>query len=313
MTKTIVAFGEALWDLLPTGPQLGGAPCNFAFRARELGSRAVLVTRLGRDELGRKAHDRLSALGMDISQVQWDERRPTGTVDVLVDKSGSPDFTIHRDVAYDFIEASTGLRALARVADCIAFGTLTQRSDTSRGALQFLLKESGETVRFLDINLRKDCYTDGTVLWSIQHSDVLKLNEGEVDILRDTLGLKVTGICEFCDALVSRYAPAYCVVTLGERGVYAASRKGERVHVPGYKIDVVDTCGAGDALSAGFVHGLLAGKPLVECCALGNILGSIVAGQPGATTPIPRGMIEDFGRQGRDRIGEPSLDRFRSV
>lgn len=312
MTKTILAFGETLWDLLPTGPQLGGAPCNFAYRLQELGDHALLVTRLGRDDLGRKANEKLSALGMDLSQVQWDDQRPTGTVDVFLDKSGIPDFTIHRDVAYDFIDSTRALQAAARVADCIAFGTLTQRSDTSRGTLQLLLRESGDTVRFLDINLRKDCYSAGTALWSLQHADIVKLNEGEVEFLRETLGLTASGLVEFCDVLVNRYSPAYCVVTLGERGVYAASRKSDRVYVPGYEVEVIDTCGSGDALSAGFVHGLLGGKSLAECCSLGNTLGSIVAGQPGATTPINPTSIEQYRLSDRKRIGEPSLDRFRA-
>src|SRR5262245_54023321 len=133
--KTILAFGETLWDLLPTGPVLGGAPCNFAYRVNSLGDRAILVTRLGRDDLGKKAFEKLQQLGMDTSFVQWDDEHPTGTVPVTVDDKGVPDFTITPNVAYDHLELTDELRRLASTVDCIYFGTLIQRSADSRRSL----------------------------------------------------------------------------------------------------------------------------------------------------------------------------------
>src|SRR5262250_2640973 len=111
--KTVVSFGETLWDLLPTGPVLGGAPCNLAFRINSLGERGVVVTRLGRDDLGRRAFDLLAGQGMETRQIQWDDAHATGTVPVQVDSKGVPDFTILKDVAYDYIEPSDELLALA--------------------------------------------------------------------------------------------------------------------------------------------------------------------------------------------------------
>src|SRR5205814_7800287 len=130
--KTVLSFGETLWDLLPAGPLLGGAPCNLAYRINSLGERGILVTRLGRDDLGRKASESLATLGMDARYVQWDDAHPTGTVPVTVDARGVPDFTILKDVAYDYIEPTDDLLKLASGADCLCFGSLSQRSERSR-------------------------------------------------------------------------------------------------------------------------------------------------------------------------------------
>src|SRR6185295_17145412 len=176
--KTILAFGETLWDLLPTGPVLGGAPCNFAYRVNSLGDRAILVTRLGRDELGRKAFERLRQLGLDTSFVQWDDARPTGTVPVTIDGKGVPDFTITPDVAYDYIEATDELRRVIPSVDCIYCGTLVQRSEPSRRALNDLLDAKRAPV-LLDLNLRKKCYTTTTIDESLKRATLVKLNETE--------------------------------------------------------------------------------------------------------------------------------------
>src|SRR5439155_8340756 len=132
------------WDLLPTGPVLGGAPCNFAYRVNSLGDRGILVTRLGRDELGKKAFGQLEALGMDTSFVQWDDKHPTGSVPVKIDSKGVPDFTIVKDVAYDHLQPADPK------ADAVCFGTLVQRSPASRRALRRLLAAAPEAVKLLD-------------------------------------------------------------------------------------------------------------------------------------------------------------------
>ena len=129
--RTVLAFGELLWDLLPDGMTLGGAPFNFAYRVNCLGDRGLIVSRLGRDDLGRQAVDKIVALGMAATFVQWDRRHPTGTVQVSFDPQGRPDYVIVPDVAYDRVEVSPGLLAAAREADCICFGTLSQRSATA--------------------------------------------------------------------------------------------------------------------------------------------------------------------------------------
>lgn len=308
--RTVVAFGEALWDLLPAGPVLGGAPCNFAYRAGSLGDRATIVTRLGRDDLGRRAHEELRALGMDPSFVQWDDHRPTGTVPVALDARGIPDFTILKDVAYDFIEWNEGLRDLAVRSDLVCFGTLVQRTPESRATLGRLLDAAAGAIRLLDINLRKECHTPATIEASLERADILKLNEDEAVYLRDLWGLPVEPLPLLAERLLKRGALSHCLVTLGERGALAVTARGERLYLPGYRVDLADTCGAGDAFTAGFVHALLRERPLGECLRLGGALGSLVAGRTGATAPIAPAEIEAFLQSGHDRIVDASLREY---
>ncbi len=135
MGFTIVAFGEALWDLLPTGPVLGGAPLNFAYRVNSLGHRSIIVSRLGKDDLGEKAREQIVTLGMDDTCLQWDDAYPTGTVEVYFDEDKNPDYTIIENVAYDYIESSANLENIVKSADCLCFGTLAQRNTVSRQTL----------------------------------------------------------------------------------------------------------------------------------------------------------------------------------
>ena len=148
MRKTVLAFGEILWDVFPTGRQLGGAPLNFASRLGPLGDRAVFVSRVGRDEEGEEALARMNELGIDPSLIQIDEQHPTGTVKVTVDDRGNPAFHILPGVAYDFIEPRTDMIDRARGADLIYFGTLVQRSAASRATLSTLLDQTSEKYAF---------------------------------------------------------------------------------------------------------------------------------------------------------------------
>ena len=305
--KTLLSFGETLWDLLPAGPVLGGAPCNLAYRVTEQGDRAILVTRLGRDDLGRKAHARLEELGMDASQVQWDATRPTGTVKVEVGPGGSPDFTISRDAAYDFIESSDELLGLAAEADALCFGTLCQRSKTSGETLRGMLDRCRSGVKFLDLNLRRECHTPESVDESLQRADVVKLNEEEAFALAKRYGLPKGKGSELGGALVRKFSLASCVVTLAERGA-AAFRANDHAWIPGYKVDVVDACGSGDAFSAGFLHAWLRGRTLREACMHGNALGALAARTRGATTPI--GSLENGSDSGPPPVN-PDVDGAR--
>ncbi len=285
--KTIVAFGETLWDLLPAGPALGGAPCNFAYRAASLGDRAVVVTRLGRDDLGKKAFDQLTALGMETGFVQWDDGRPTGTVPVVIDAKGIPDFRIVKDVAYDFIQP------VEIEADAVCFGSLVQRAPTSRRALCRLLGASRGAIKFLDINLRKECYSREILRDSLERADLVKLNDAEAVRLRELFGLRGKSAPAIAREVRRRWSLDVCVVTRGEKGAFAVTRD-EEVEVSGWKVDVVDTIGSGDAFSAAFLHGWLRGRSLEDCVFFGNALGALVARTKGAMTPISADEIRRF-------------------
>jgi len=291
--KTVLSFGETLWDLLPAGPLLGGAPCNLAYRVNSLGERGLVVTRLGRDDLGRKAAERLRDLGMDLRLVQWDERRPTGTVPVRVDAKGIPTFTILEDVAYDSIEATPELLEEASRADCVCFGTLVQRAPGSRETLRRVLEAAPRALKVLDLNLRRRCYTRETVEHSLKAADVLKLNDGEVRELAGMFGFPAATPQDGARECRRRWDLDACVVTLGERGAFGVTAR-EEAAVEGRPVDVVDTIGSGDAFAAAFVTGWLRGRPLEDCCAVGNALGALVARTAGATAPIAADEIKRF-------------------
>ena len=174
---TIVGLGELLWDLLPSGRQLGGAPANFAYFASLLGDRGVVASRVGNDDLGRQAASRLRQLGSSTEYLQCDPTHATGTVEVRVDSAGQPQFEIARPVAWDFLEWTAAWKKLAEEADAVCFGSLAQRSPASRKTiLQFLRSTQPNTLRVFDVNLRAPFYCREVLEASLQLSDVIKLN-----------------------------------------------------------------------------------------------------------------------------------------
>ncbi len=291
--KTVLSFGETLWDLLPAGPVLGGAPCNLAYRVNSLGERGVVVTRLGRDDLGRKAAEAIGALGMDPRGIQWDDAHATGTVPVSVDAKGIPEYTILENVAYDYIEPSDELRTLAAGADCLCFGSLCQRAERSRRTLLELLSAAPKALKFFDVNLRKGCYSKPVLERSFFKADLLKLNDGEALELGGMFGLSARTPEGIAEEILRRWGLKGCVVTLGAQGAYAVAGKDE-ARAPGWNVDVVDTIGSGDAFSAAFVTCWLRGKPLGDCVFFGNALGALVARTKGATAPIGTDEINRF-------------------
>ncbi len=171
---------------------------------------------------------------------------------------------------------------------------MAQRSDVSRKTLAHVLEHfSGQYVLY-DINLRKACYTEDAIRSSLAHSTILKLNEHEVPVVAKLYNVPDAPVTEFLNALFPKTALEYCLVTLGERGAVAASRGGEQVYEPAYRVNLVDTCGSGDACTAGFLYGLLEEKALREACRFGNALGAMVAEQSGATQPISYQELTQF-------------------
>jgi fructokinase len=309
MKKTILAFGEVLWDILPSCTVLGGAPFNFTYRVNSLGDTGLMASRLGRDDLGRKAFDRIALLGLDTLLLQWDDEAPTGTVQVSFDAARNPDYLIVRNVAYDRIAISDGLVETAEQADCLCFGTLVQRAHVSGATLAELLERAVGALKFLDINLRKECYDDRSVDFSLGQADILKLNEDEAHTLARMLEIRHGSLADFCATIVEEYGLRSCLVTLGDKGAFGLSSDGRKTYAPGYQVAVVDSVGSGDAFSAGFVHKILRGAGLEEAVAFGNMLGAIVATQTGATTPVAREEIDRFLGQNIERSIHPEFRR----
>lgn len=301
MKKTILAFGEVLWDILPSCTVLGGAPFNFVYRVNSLGDTGLMVSRLGRDELGQKAFEQVTELGLDTTYIQWDDHFPTGTVQVSFDEENNPDYVIIPQVAYDQIELTDALLEAASTVDCLCFGTLSQRSEKSRKTVEQLLAKASKSLKLLDINLRKDCYNLETVTFSLQKADVLKLNEEEARRLGRMLDVRYQNLPEFCEQMLDRWHLRHCLVTLGEEGVFAMSAQDERVYVPGYRIRLVDSLGSGDAFTAGFVHNILREKSISQACEFGNMLGALVAIKKGATAALTQEEINHLLNQKVER------------
>jgi fructokinase len=281
----IVALGEVLWDIFPTGRHLGGAPANFAVHCAELGARSVLVSGVGHDDLGRQAVSALSEHGVDTRWVQVEERHPTGTVPVtLVD--GQPSYEIVEGVAWDHILWQEDFEALAKTANAICFGSLAQRSPQSRETIQrFVDATTQQCLRVLDVNFRQHYHSSAVFLQSLALANVVKLNEDEVALLR----LYVGGSMDrdvFLHELRARFNLDWVILTLGALGCCVFGENGV-VSVPGTSQDVVNTVGAGDAFTAAFVCHYLKGEAVAMGAQYANALGGYVTTQESGTPHLP--------------------------
>lgn len=282
----VFAFGEVLWDQLPNGSVIGGAPANFASRVQSLGIDMTLVSRVGQDDLGQESTQILQRLGLSTDFIQRDAKKPTGTVQVTFDDYGSPSYDITKDVAYDYISCTSELVAAAKRAEIIYFGTLAQRNTVARQSLSMLLEAVPDTVRLCDVNLRVGCYNKQTVSSSLRAANILKCNEVEVTDLADMFEFGTHDIEEFCDIAIKTFELDLCLVTRGPLGAFAKHQNGERIIVPGYSVQVVDTIGAGDAFTAGFVWSHVRGQALADCIEMGVRCGALVATHRGGMVPI---------------------------
>jgi len=284
----VVAVGELLWDLLPDGKQLGGAPGNVVHHARSLGADAALISRVGRDALGDEAAARMEGL----ETIQRDDVAPTGTAAVSVDPQGQPRFTLAPDVAWDRIEADGPALRVAARADAICFGTLAQRSAGSRAAIRTLLGACGrDALRILDLNLRDPFWTEEIVLGSLSLATAIKVNDDELDRCSGMLQLSGSPR-ERVEALARRFGLKLVAVTRGSRGslLYADGVWSDH---PGLRVQVRDAVGAGDAFTAALILGTLRGHPLDGINRHANEVGAFVCTQAGATPSLPVHLIEE--------------------
>ena len=277
----IVGIGELVWDLLPSGPQLGGAPVNFAFFAKGLGAEAYPVTAIGRDALGEEALGILRDAGLDTSLIQFNGF-PTGTVKVSLDAAGIPSYDITRDTAWDNIACPQEALEIVRGADAVCWGSLAQRSPVSRTSILELVDAAPSSCKkVFDINLRQDYYSEGLLDESLRRADILKLNEDELPVLKGLFGLPAED-ADAIGALIRRFSLEMVIHTCGAVGssVYTAEGPVSRLDTP--KVEVADTVGAGDSFTAAFVTALLGGSPVAEAHALAVRISAYVCTRPGA-------------------------------
>jgi len=291
MPIKILAIGELLWDLLPTGKQLGGAPANFAYHTHARGADARVVSCVGNDPLGRAILADLAALGLPTEGVGVSATVPTGTVTVEIGADGQPQFTVHENVAWDHIRLTPAALDFAAQADAICFGSLAQRCETSRAAIRRLVSHTPATaLRVFDINLRQRFYTPEIIATALTLANALKLNDAELPVLAAMFGLAGDARAQLA-ALATKFDLHAIALTRGAHGslLLAAGVWSEHAGLPA---KVVDTVGAGDAFTAAWIMGLLARQPLDEINGSANELAAFVCSQPGATPPLPENLKE---------------------
>ena len=290
----IVGLGELLWDLLPAGKQLGGAPANFAYITTLLGDEGIAASCVGSDDLGDEAIRRLTQLGVSTTFIQRDTNHPTGKVNVKVDSTGQPSFEICAPVAWDFLGWTGQWQKLAEQADAVCFGSLAQRSAVSRSTICcFLDATRAQAVRVFDVNLRQNFYTKEILSNSIECARIAKLNHDEVPRVMQLLGFEPGDDESSAQRLLSLYNLELVCVTRGKAGSLLV-RKDACCQHPGFPVKVADTIGAGDAFTAALVHQFLRGASLDHMNAVANRIGAWVASEAGAMPVLKPGGMEEM-------------------
>ncbi len=304
----ILSIGEILWDVLPDGEYLGGAPLNFAAHATRLGHEALFVSAVGKDTRGHAALQRIAGLGLSTRFVAVCPQVATGYVSVALQADGQPQFTIHRPAAYDFPALDAGGEAeLARFQPgWLYFGTLAQTSSTTHALTTHLMAAHPRARRFYDVNLRIDSWTPELVLDLLRQANVVKLNDGEAAVLGEVLQMSWRTLEEFCRKATARFGWEGICVTRGAEGCSILLR-GEYVETPGYPVDVADAVGAGDAFAAAFLHGLGHGWAPAAIGDFANRVGALIASRSGAIPPWTLEECHALTREPAHTSGTESL------
>lgn len=257
----IIGIGEVLWDILPTGMKAGGAPINFVYHASKLGADGYAVSAVGNDKPGDELLNELNNNGINniIERVNY----PTGTVDVKLIE-GIPNYIINEDVAWDYIPFTDQMKSIARHADAICFGTLAQRSETSRATIRsFIGLAPDSSFLIFDVNIRQHFYTKEIIEDSLKRCNVFKINEEELELLIKIFNINSDNLEEACRWFVNEYSLKYMILTAGSEysTIYTPDSFS---HIKTPKVKVVDTVGAGDSFTGAFIYALLEGKTLQE-------------------------------------------------
>jgi fructokinase len=292
MKKKVVGLGEVLWDLLPRGACLGGAPTNFAYITTLMGDQGIVASRVGEDSRGLDALRRMEELGLNIDHVQTDRTHATGTVNVELDGNGQAKYEIKQPVAWDFLEWNADWQRLASSVDAVCFGSLAQRSADSKATIRrFLDATSKQAVKIFDVNLRQSYYSEEVLAESMRQADIVKLNDEEMPKIMALSKIAHEDERSSAKKLIEKYALKVVCVTRGGRGSLLARGKDVSEH-PGFKVRVADTVGSGDAFTAGLVHEYLHGASLDLMNEVANLVGAWVASEAGAMPSPKRGALE---------------------
>jgi fructokinase len=283
----LVGLGEVLWDIYPDVSHFGGAPANFACHASALGARASIVSAVGDDHFGRLAKAALEENRVAIEFLQIDRIHPTGTVQVTLDQRGQASYAFASDTAWDFLKWNESLRRLASECDAVCFGTLGQRSETSRETIQqFVLATPEQCCRVFDVNLRQNFYTRECLQESMKLATVLKLNDTELPVVCDLLGVRNSSDRDALRALSHAYSLGTIALTRGSQGSLLFS-DGDFDEAKPLPVDAIDTVGAGDAFTASMILGIIQNEPLASLHQHATRVAAYVCTQRGATPKLP--------------------------
>lgn len=287
----VVGMGEALWDVLPEGKKIGGAPANFAYHVSQFGLNSKVVSAVGEDKLGAEILENLQAkkLKMQIETVPY----PTGTVQVELDAEGVPCYDIKEGVAWDNIPYTKDLDELAHQACAVCFGSLAQRSVVSRNTINAFLDampHDANVLKIFDINLRQSFYTKEILCNSFKRCNILKINDEELVTVSRMFGYPGIDLQDKCWILLGKYNLKMLILTCGVNGSYVFT-PGEMSFVETPKVEVADTVGAGDSFTAAFVAAILSGKTVREAHELAVETSAYVCTQNGAMPEVPAELI----------------------
>lgn len=287
MNEIVVGMGEALWDVLPEGKKIGGAPANFAYHVSQFGLPSCVVSAIGDDALGKEIIENFTSKGLDqlIAEVPY----PTGTVQVEIDQTGIPLYDIKENVAWDNIPYTEHLDALAKRTKAVCFGSLAQRNVVSRETINHFLDtmpKDDDSLIVFDVNLRQGFYNKEILCKSMQNCNTLKINEEELITVSRMFGYPGIDLQDKCWILLGKYNLKMLILTCGINGSYVFT-PGNVSFQPTPKVEVADTVGAGDSFTAAFIASILKGKSVTEAHTIAVKTSAFVCTQKGAMPILP--------------------------
>ncbi len=287
MNEIVVGMGEALWDVLPEGKKIGGAPANFAYHVSQFGLPSCVVSAIGDDALGKEIIENFTSKGLDqlIAEVPY----PTGTVQVEIDQTGIPLYDIKENVAWDNIPYTEHLDALAKRTKAVCFGSLAQRNVVSRETINHFLDtmpKDDDSLIVFDVNLRQGFYNKEILCKSMQNCNILKINDEELITVSRMFGYPGIDLQDKCWILLGKYNLKMLILTCGINGSYVFT-PGNVSFQPTQKVEVADTVGAGDSFTAAFIASILKGKSVTEAHTIAVKTSAYVCTQKGAMPILP--------------------------
>lgn len=288
--RYIIGLGEALWDVLPEGKKLGGAPANFAYHTGQFGLDTIAISALGDDKLGDETVAALKAQGLNhfMPRVPY----PTGVVQVTLTGDGIPTYDIKENVAWDNIPFTAEMEKFARNARAVCFGSLAQRNVVSRESIRrFICATPADCLKICDINLRQQFYSKDVLESSFQLCDILKINDEELVVVNRMFGYEGLDMRETCERIVADYRLQMLVLTCGTNGSYVFTADGLTSFQETPKVEVADTVGAGDSFTGSFCACIINGKSVQEAHKTAVRVSAYVCTQNGAMPLLPNDMI----------------------